>query len=368
MPEPKPPNSDDMRWMRGALLLARYGLGRTAPNPSVGCVIVKDGKLIGRGRTADGGRPHAETQAILSADVSLKGATAYITLEPCIHHGETPPCTDALIKAGIKRVVIAALDPDPNVAGGGVAQLEANGITVVLGVCKAAAEVLLAGYFTHRRIGRPLVTVKIASSLDGRIALNDGRSQWITGGRTRDFVHLLRSQHDAVMTASGTVRADDPRLTCRIMGYAAKQPLRVVVASRFNLDDTSTLAETADEGTVAIFACDEGGGKAAPIGIKTHQIAANIDGKPCLDAVLQRLGEMGMTSVLVEAGGRFIASLLKAGLVDRLIWTRSSGVIGGDGTASLADLGLDNLSDGRMFSRMKSITIDDDSIEIFKRR
>jgi len=354
---------EDQRWMRAALLQARYALGRTAPNPPVGCVLVKDGVLIGNGHTQDGGRPHAETEAIADAGSAARGATAFVTLEPCAHHGETPPCAEALVDAGVARVVIACGDPDKRVAGQGVSILTKAGIAVTEGVLKDQAASILSGYFTLRNHHRPRVTVKIASSLDGRIALHDGRSQWITGERTRHFVHLLRSQHDAVMTAMGTVRADNPSLTCRLPGYQGRQPLRVVAASDYDLDPQSHLATSHDQGDVVIYVASDD--RQSPHPVDVVKVSADHEGRPDLHAILADLGARGIQSVMVEAGGRFVASLLKAGLVDELVWTRSSGLIGGDGLASLASLGLENLSDGRMFKRVKTQFIGDDVIEIF---
>ena len=354
---------DDQRWMRAALLQARYALGRTAPNPPVGCVLVKDGVLIGNGHTQDGGRPHAETEAIADAGSAARGATAFVTLEPCAHHGQTPPCAEALVDAGVARVVIACGDPDKRVAGQGVSILTKAGIAVTEGVLKDQAASILSGYFTLRNHHRPRVTVKIASSLDGRIALHDGRSQWITGERTRHFVHLLRSQHDAVMTAMGTVRADNPSLTCRLPGYQGRQPLRVVAASDYDLDPQSNLATSHDQGDVVFYVASVD--RQSPHSVDVVQVPADHEGRPDLHAILADLGARGIQSVMVEAGGRFVASLLKAGLVDELVWTRSSGLIGGDGLASLASLGLENLSDGRMFKRVKTQFIGDDVIEIF---
>jgi len=354
---------EDQRWMRAALLQARYALGRTAPNPPVGCVLVKDGVLIGNGHTQDGGRPHAETEAIADAGSAARGATAFVTLEPCAHRGQTPPCAEALVDAGVARVVIACGDPDKRVVGQGVSILTKAGIAVTEGVLKDQAASILSGYFTLRNHHRPRVTVKIASSLDGRIALHDGRSQWITGERTRHFVHLLRSQHDAVMTAMGTVRADNPSLTCRLPGYQGRQPLRVVAASDYDLDPQSHLATSHDQGDVVIYVASDD--RQSPHPVDVVKVSADHEGRPDLHAILADLGARGIQSVMVEAGGRFVASLLKAGLVDELVWTRSSGLIGGDGLASLASLGLENLSDGRMFKRLKTQFIGDDVIEIF---
>ena len=201
---------DDADFMRAAIALARQGLGETAPNPTVGCVIVRDGRVVGRGRTAPGGRPHAETAALVMAGAAAFGATAYITLEPCAHQGKTPPCTEALIAAGITRVVVATRDPDPRVNGRGISLLRDSGIQVVEGVGAAVAEAINEGFFSVIRHGRPMVTLKLATTLDGRIATRSGESQWITGEPARRVSHALRGTHDAVMVGVGTVLADDP--------------------------------------------------------------------------------------------------------------------------------------------------------------
>ena len=358
--------SDDNRWMRAALMQARFGLGRTWPNPSVGCIIVHDGRLVGQGRTADGGRPHAETEALAMAGDAAQGATAYVTLEPCSHHGKTPPCADALINAGISRVVIGVVDPDNNVSGQGIARLSEAGINVRAGIEQDKVATFYRPYFHHRKTNRPFVTVKIASTLDGKIAMADGQSKWITGPRTRRYVHLLRARHDAMMTASGTVQADNPQLTSRLDGYDGQQPLRVVVSSHIEMDASSNLAQSKSEGRVIVAGVS--GKNDLPDGVESMAVAAGADGRPDLHDVMRRLGQMGITSVMVEAGGIFLASLFKAGLVDCLVWTRSSGVIGADGLPSLGELGLDTVSDGRLFIPEKSFRIDDDMIEILTHR
>ena len=210
----------DLRSMRAALALARRGLGTVWPNPAVGCVIVDRGRVVGRGWTQPGGRPHGETEALGRAGEAARGATAYVSLEPCCHWGRTPPCTDALIAAGIGRVVVALEDPDPRVAGDGVRRLRAAGLDVETGLCEAEAAEINAGFFCRLRNGRPLVTLKLATSLDGRIATGRGESQWITGPPARERAHALRAAHDAIMVGTGTVLADDPQLTCRLPGLA----------------------------------------------------------------------------------------------------------------------------------------------------
>src|SRR6266446_3099076 len=219
----------DVGHMRAAIALARRGLGDVWPNPAVGCVIVRKGRVVGRGWTQPGGRPHGETVALARAGVAATGATAYVTLEPCCHWGKTPPCADALIAAGLRRVVVALEDPDPRVAGAGIERLRAAGIEVEVGLCAAEAAEINAGFLQRVRLGRPLVTLKLATSLDGRIATAGGESRWITGPLARERAHLLRATHDAILVGTDTVLADDPRLTCRVPGLSRRSPVRVVI-------------------------------------------------------------------------------------------------------------------------------------------
>src|SRR5580700_3393612 len=237
----------DLPHMRAALALARRGLGSTWPNPAVGCVIVNDGRVVGRGWTQKGGRPHAETEALQRAGVAAKGATAYVSLEPCSHHGKTPPCAEALIVARIARVVAAVEDPDPRVSGAGIARLRDAGVKVETGLCADEAAELNAGFFCRVKHGRPLVTLKLATSLDGRIATPSGESRWITGEAARERAHLLRATHDAVLVGTGTALADDPLLTCRLPGLADRSPVRIVLDRNLRLPATLRLFTEARE-------------------------------------------------------------------------------------------------------------------------
>lgn len=358
--------------MRAALALARRGEGRTFPNPAVGCVIVRDGRLVGRGVTAAGGRPHAETIAIKEAGASAKGAEAFVTLEPCSHQGKTPACAGALIKAGVARVVVGIPDPDPRVLGQGVSKLEDAGIKVTEGVLAGAVGAFMRGYVRHRRTGLPFVTVKLATSLDGRIALASGASQWITSPESRRLVHLMRSRHDAVVTSGATVRADNPTLTCRLPGLEASQPIRVVVSTDLEIaagGAGSNLLSSLDAAPLLhLHAAPAGkkGGK-PPKGFEQARVAADGSGKPDLSAVMGELGRRGVMNAMVEAGGRFAAGLVHAGLVDRLVWMRSPGLIGNDGLPALAELGLDQLESGHGFSRKSLFTLGCDTIEILDR-
>ncbi|MCB2102598.1 MAG: bifunctional diaminohydroxyphosphoribosylaminopyrimidine deaminase/5-amino-6-(5-phosphoribosylamino)uracil reductase RibD, partial [Rhodobacterales bacterium] len=300
--------------MAAALALARRGLGRVWPNPAVGCVLVRDGRVVGRGWTQPGGRPHAETEALNRAGHAAKEATAYVTLEPCSHHGQTPPCCDALIAAGVARVVVAIKDPDPRVSGRGLAALEAAGIAVTLGVGAAEAEDVTAGFLSRVTRGRPLVTLKVATSLDGRIATATGHSQWITGPQARARGHRLRLENDAVLTGIGTVLADDPALTCRLPGAGDHSPVRVVLDSRLRLPPDSQLARTA--ATVPTWVLTAGapeGMKRRPLedlGVKVIPVAADGAGRVDPAPALQALGEAGLSRLLVEPGAAVSGALL----------------------------------------------------------
>ena len=350
--------------MRAALALARRGEGRTCPNPAVGCVIVRNGCLMGRGWTRPGGRPHAETVALNDAGGTAAGATAYVTLEPCSHHGKTPPCADALISAGISRVVVAITDPDDRVSGQGIERLKAAGITVTTGVLGDEVASFYAAYIRHRLTGLPLVTIKLATSLDGRIALADGTSQWITSAVSRARVHLMRSRTDAIMTSAATVLADNPTLNCRLPGVEGCQPLRVVVSTGLALDPSGNLRQSLDQGPVLHLHSDD---LAPTDGIEQIRVAAAGNGKPDLSAVMRALGERGITSVMVEAGGRFAASLIREGLVQRLVWMRSAMLIGHDGLPAIADLGLEKLAEGHDFKRVVLYPSGPDTVEVLER-
>lgn len=331
--------------MAHALALAARGLGRVWPNPAVGCVILRDGVVLGRGRTADGGRPHAETEALAQAGTRARGATAYVTLEPCAHHGQTPPCAQSLIRAGIARVVIAARDPDPRVDGGGVAMLRAAGIDVVENVMKAEARALQAGFLSRVTRGRPLLTLKLALTLDGRIATASGESRWITGPAARAHVHAQRARHDAVMVGAGTARADDPQLTVRGMGDVP-QPVRVVLSRRLNLPDDSAMTRGA--APVWMIHGDAPADRRAALdarGVTLLPCPAGPGGHIDLGAALAALGERGLTRVYCEGGGTLAAALLTQGLVDRLDCYTAGVAIGAEGTPGLGAMGLSALAD-----------------------
>ena len=351
--------------MTVALNLAGRGLGAVWPNPTVGCVLVADGCVVGRGWTQPGGRPHAEAEALRRAAGLSRGATAYVSLEPCAHHGETPPCADALIAAGVRRVVVAAEDPDPRVQGLGIARLRDAGIEVIEGICKEPAVALNAGFIKRVAQGRPLFTLKTATSLDGRIATGSGQSQWITGEAARLRGHGLRADHDAVMVGIGTALADDPTLDCRLPGMASRSPLRIVVDSHLRLPLDSKLAQSPTSWVVTLAGGDKG--PLVERGLEIIEVDANSDGMVDLDAAAQALGKRGLTRVLVEGGARLNASLLRENLIDRLVWFRASSVIGGDGVPAAAAFGLERLAEVPNFSLVSTRPVGDDMMEHYVR-
>lgn len=365
-----PTDTVDERHMAAALGLARRGLGQVWPNPAVGCVIVAPGGgVVGRGWTQPGGRPHAETEALARAGDKACGATAYVTLEPCDHHGQTPPCSQALVDAGVARVVAACVDPDPRVAGSGLKTLENAGISVTSGVLEGDALALNAGFFIRLKEGRPLFTLKMATSLDGRIATASGDSQWITGPRARSLGHALRASHDAIVTGIGTVLADDPALTCRLPGLAGRSPRRLVVDSEARLPLDSQIVCTAGDVRTLVFVdetcCDPD--RCAALEGKGIEVvrAPSSEGGVDVGWLARELAADGLTRVLVECGGTLAANLLRAGLIDRLAWFQGGVVIGGDGIGAMADLGLDKLADAPRFVRDGLRAVDGDTLATY---
>ncbi|HEX2593362.1 MAG TPA: bifunctional diaminohydroxyphosphoribosylaminopyrimidine deaminase/5-amino-6-(5-phosphoribosylamino)uracil reductase RibD [Rhizomicrobium sp.] len=337
--------ADDIRYMQYALALAQRGAGRTSPNPSVGCVVVsKEGRIVGAARSADGGRPHAETQALAQAGDRAHGATAYVTLEPCATVTATPSCADCLIEAGIARVVSGFQDPDHRTCGNGFAKLRAAGVDVKTDVLARDAERVHAGFISRVLHGRPLVTLKIAQSLDGRTASASGDSKWITGEEARRYGHLLRARNDAILIGSGTALADDPELTCRIPGLEDFSPLRVVLDTRLRLNEWSKLAQTAKDIPTLVFTTSEGGGALSAAGAEVLQIERDVAGRPSIDAVLKTLAQRGVNTLLVEGGASVHAAFIDGGFADRLEVFHAPLLLGGSGHNSidaLAALGLD---------------------------
>ncbi|MFT6675906.1 MAG: diaminohydroxyphosphoribosylaminopyrimidine deaminase [Sulfitobacter sp.] len=359
----------DPRFMALALSLGRRGQGRVWPNPAVGCVIVAKGRIVGRGWTQPSGRPHGETQALAQAGTAARGATAFVTLEPCAHHGKTPPCAQALIDAGIARVVVAVTDSDARVDGQGIGMLRAAGIEVAIGEGAQQARIDHAGFFRRVELGRPLLTLKLAGSFDGRIATGTGESQWITGPQSRRLVHAMRSRHDAVMVGGGTARSDDPSLTVRDLGVD-HQPARVVVSRRLDLPLLGKLARSAAE--VPLILCH--GRDADPMLVQTWRDLGAVL-LPCaarggqLDPVdvMQQLGSYGLTRVFCEGGSALAASLLEADLVDEVIGFTAGMVIGAEGLPGVGAMGLERLANAPRFGLRKVHPCGDDIVHIWSR-
>lgn len=347
---------DDARWMRHALSLGARGTGQVWPNPAVGCVIVKHGRVLGRGWTQPGGRPHAETVALAQAGEDATGATAYVSLEPCAHWGQTPPCADALVSASVARVVVGLRDPDPRTDGSGIDRLREAGIAVTGPVLEEEARRAHRGFLSRVLKGRPSLTLKLASSFDGRIATATGESQWITGPDARRAVHAMRMRHDAVMVGAGTARADDPSLTVRGMG-AVRQPVRVVISRRLDLPLDGGLARTAREVPVWVICGDSADAdlRAAweTLGARVLAVATGPGGQVDLTAALEALGREGLTSVFCEGGGALAASLLSADLVDDLVGFSAGIVIGAEGQPGIGAMGLATLAEAPRF-RLRS--------------
>src|SRR5947208_322581 len=331
----------DARFMARALALAAEGLGRTFPNPPVGAVFARGGRVVGEGFHRRAGAPHAEIEALRAAGGRVRGATLYVTLEPCAHHGRTPPCADALVGLGLRRVVVAMVDPNPRVRGRGIAKLRRAGIPVVVGPGADEARLLTAGYRSHVLRGRPLVTLKLAVTLDGRIGAAGGDARWITGPTARRLAHGLRDVSDAVLVGAGTVRADDPRLTCRLPG--GHHPVRIVLAGRaLRLPARARVLARGGPPTWVIAPRGAPAARVAALrrrGVEVLLLPAR-RGRVPFAALVRLLGARGLTSILVEGGGTVAAEALRARVVDRLVLFVAPAILGGDAVAAVGPLGL----------------------------
>jgi len=362
----------DQRFMQLALTLGRRGQGRTWPNPAVGALVVKDGVIIGRGWTQPGGRPHAEPEALTRAGEAARGATLYVTLEPCSHIGKSPPCADAIIAAGIARVVSAIEDPNPEVAGQGHAKLRAAGIAVNIGLGAAEAARDHAGHFRRVRDGRPHVILKLAVSSDDKIGAAGRKPIAISGEAAKARVHLLRAQCDAILVGIGTVRADDPLLTCRLPGMAARSPVRVVLDRNLRIPGSSRLVHSARETPLWVMTSSLAEAPAAmKLGAAGAQVirVATATPPPGLDlaAVLRALSEKGITRLLVEGGARVASSFVAAGLVDEVWLLRGAEPVGADGVAALDALPLTSITQSPSFRVRASESLQNDTLTIYER-
>ncbi|WP_265022979.1 bifunctional diaminohydroxyphosphoribosylaminopyrimidine deaminase/5-amino-6-(5-phosphoribosylamino)uracil reductase RibD [Wolbachia endosymbiont (group B) of Ischnura elegans] len=402
----------DDYFMSIALKLAGKSLGSVAPNPTVGCVIVKDGMVIGEGYTGIGGRPHAEVVALQNAKDLTHGATMYVTLEPCCHFGVTEPCTAEIIKSGIRKVVIAAIDPDNRVLGRGIKALADAGIEVEQGIMQEEAEKLNVGFFTTKKLHRPFIACKIATTLDGKIATFTGDSKWITSEDTRNCVHELRAKYDAIMIGSSTLINDDPLLTCRLPGLEERSPIRLIIDSQAKLQEEHNIAKTADKITTWVITNREIEKKIKNINylivnsnhkppvipdvtlthspvipVPRHWDPENfkqlhnenwsragmtsehdVIGKVCLkDMVSKLVSKIGITRLLVEGGGVLITELLKHNLIDRLIICRSGKILGNDATPFVGDLGIQSINECYQFKKAEIIEFSKDVVEMWDR-
>jgi len=344
--------------MRAALAEARRGLGRTSPNPAVGAVVVKGGKAISRGHHARAGGPHAEVVALRSAGARARGADLYTTLEPCDHQGRTPPCSLAILEAGVRRVFVGSADPNPLVNGRGVERLRRAGVEVVPGVLRPDCDALNAHWFKYIRERRPYVTLKAAVSLDGRIATRSGDSRWVTGAEARAWVHRLRDRVDAVLVGAGTARADDPRLTTRLPGGRGRDPVRVVLDTGLTLPPRLRLFRTRSEVPTIVAHASTSARRPAP-GVELLRCKRGEGGVDLVD-LLAKLAARGITHLLVEGGATVHASFLAQGLVDRVAVFVAPRIVGADGVPFVAGPGPEKMADGLRLEELQIERIGED--------
>ena len=354
----------DRHHMQSALELAAGGAGGVSPNPMVGCVIVKDGEVVGRGYHQRFGGPHAEVHALYEAGDRAREAVLYVTLEPCCHTGKTPPCVDAILQAQVGRVVVAMRDPNPRVDGGGLSRLESAGVEVTVGVCEAEARRLNEAFVKYITTRRPFVTSKSAITLDGKIATRSGASRWITGEAARAAGHRLRHANDAILVGIGTVLQDDPQLTTRLPGQRGVNPLRIVVDSTLRLAPTAQVADVAQDRRTLVATTDQATDAHVRAlqerGVEVTRLPACTDGRVNLDALCTVLGERGVASVLVEGGAALTAALLEQGLIDKMVFFVAPKIIGGDGISVFGPCGVDTMEQALLLRDLTSRPIGGD--------
>ena len=354
----------DIRHMQNALNLATGGAGWVSPNPLVGCVLVREGEIVGRGYHQRFGGPHAEIHALREAGDRARGATLYVTLEPCCHTGKTPPCTDAILESRVERVIVAMRDPNPRVDGGGLARLENAGVEVTVGVCEAAARKLNEAFIKHITSRQPFVTSKSAISVDGKIATRSGSSRWITGEAARAVGHQMRHASDAIMVGIGTALQDDPQLTTRIPGQPVSNPLRVVVDSSLRLSPGARVADVAeDRRTLVATTRQAADSKAQALrerGVEVIGLPAQSDGRVDLGTLCKVLGEQGIASLLVEGGAALTAALLEQRLVDKMVFFVAPKIIGGDGVSVFGPCGVDSMEQALPMRELTSRSVGND--------
>ena len=360
-----------------ALRVARRILGRTAPNPAVGAVIADEatGEVVARGWTQISGRPHAEAHALAQAGAAARGRTMYVTLEPCSYHGRTypavgkaMPCAEAILAAGIRRVMVATEDPNPAIAGRGVAVLRNAGVAVDIGACAEEARWVAAGHMLRMLLGRPLVQLKVAVSGDGLIAPGDGAPVWVTGPDVRAYAHLLRARADAVLVGRKTVDDDDPELTCRLPGLANRSPRRVILDPAFRLSPQLKIFRTARSVPIIMFgATGRTPPQDYPLGVETRHVAPDPDGRLPLGPVLESLARDGVTRVLVEGGPTIAGALLAADLADEVVIARGTEALGAEGRRPFGDRGLEVLEDGSRWQLAETRRLGADELTIHRR-
>jgi diaminohydroxyphosphoribosylaminopyrimidine deaminase / 5-amino-6-(5-phosphoribosylamino)uracil reductase len=375
--EPTPADSaQDRRFMMLALHVARRIHGQTAPNPAVGAIIADEatGEVVARGWTQTSGRPHAEAHALAIAGDRARGKTMYVTLEPCSYHGrtyplisKTMPCAEAILAAGMRRVVCATEDPNPEIAGRGVAVLRQAGVAVDIGLCQEEARWVAAGHILRMTKGRPFVQLKVAVSGDGLIAPGEGAPVWVTGPEARAYAHLLRAHADAVLVGRKTVEDDDPELTCRLPGLANRSPRRVILDPKFRISPTLKMFQTAHRVPIIIFGASGHNAPPYPNGVEARHVATDAAGRLQLDAVLQSLSKDGVTRVLVEGGPTIASALLAADLADEVVIGHGTAPLGGKGRKPFGDSGLEVLDDPRRWQPTARRAIGADTLTVHRR-
>jgi len=355
---------NDEHFMRMALELASQGRGYTSPNPMVGAVVVRNGAVVGRGYHQFPGGPHAEVHAINAAGAEAQGATLYVTLEPCNHTGRTPPCTVKILAAGIQRVVIGMEDPNRHVAGGGAGFLKTRGIDILLGVCEGEARQLNEAFVKYIRTGRPFVTAKCAATLDGRMATRNRESKWITGESARAFVHELRHAADAILVGVGTIATDDPLLTTRLSDRRPKDPIRVILDTHLRIAPAARVlnhTSTADTWVIAGRGISaESKDRLIRKGVRVIE-AETREGRVDMGPLMDQLGGMGVTQILIEGGSRVLASAFKAGIVDKVCFFYAPLILGGDdGVPICTGAGAERIKDGIRLDRVATLRFGDD--------
>ena len=326
---------DDEYFMKKALDLASKGQGKTSPNPMVGAVIVKDGNIVGKGYHLSAGKAHAEVNAIDDAGINAENATLYVTLEPCNHHGRTPPCTDKILEAGIQRLVVAMEDPNPEVKGGGMVYLAARGITVVSGILRAEAQRQNEAFVKFVKKKMPFVTLKCAATLDGQIATRTGDAKWVTGEASRQYVHCLRHRADAILVGIGTVREDNPRLTTRLHNKEGKNPIRIILDTNLTISEEADVIQSTSEAETWVISGKHPAGAMAKrdrlekAGVRLIEAPVN-HGRIDLPQLMRLLGRNHITSLLIEGGGDIMASAVSAGIVDKIMFFYAPKLLGGN--------------------------------------